>query len=170
MAEGYHGLLAFWVGGAGNLGEVTTSKTASDTLSLGVTEATSDLLALLNRSDTLGLSLAEQGTLLALLTVADTASVGIGEGHSLLVLYSVSDSLALGIAETAASNLLVSVQVSEALVIGVGDSASILVTVVKAVTDTLGLSLSEVTAAQILAYARKVCRWWMNHIPFVIEK
>lgn len=166
------------------------SKTGSDTLSVTLTEGTTGLLAALSRadalsvtvqesasiaatltaSDTLGLTLQEQGTLLAILSRADTISVSIAEGYSLLVTTAVSDTLALTLGESSASGLLVAVQVSDAVVIGLGESASLLVTVVKAVTDTLGLSLTEVGAAELVAYARKICRWWMNHIPFVIQK
>jgi hypothetical protein len=161
---GYRSLLGYWLGGAGLTNDVV-SKTASDTLGLGTSDAVGlagsssvtdtvgltvaegvSLASMLSRADALDFAVVETTDLLKPVTAADTIDLGANEGSTDVstttagpYLLSAEDFVSVGVADTQDS--ISTLGAADALNLSAIDDRAILVSI--NVTDTIALSTAE---------------------------
>jgi hypothetical protein len=119
------------------------AKSASDSVSVGITDAVSALFSTSSLSDSLSLSLTESTSLLGLASVADSLGISLTEAVQLFSASDVSDTLAVGITDSVL-DILVLIAVSDTLGISLSEVAEIVVTLL--VSDTISVALVETVA------------------------
>jgi hypothetical protein len=120
-------------------------KNVSDTISVGVTDASANLL-LSDVSDALSLSVTEVPEVSAVIDVVDSLALAVSETSSNLLLSDVTDSLLVALTDTSA--VTVTVEVSDSLLGGLSEAMA--TSVFLDVLDALSVSLSETQSGLLL--------------------